>query len=234
MSDDRMSEVLDCSVAPVLPKLFEVGARLDRGELRTQGYLAYLVVLHQIIRASVPLMEACREACRRRSTLAHEQFGEYLDHHIPEEQGHDDWLLEDLSRVGVNADMVARCVPTRSIVSLVGGQYYWIHHDDPLALAGYIYVLEGYPPSLDQLRAASEANSVPWSAMSTLRKHANLDQFHRLELRQCIDNLVMSPRQRKLTIQNARDTVLGAADCLDIGISRVLRQLHPTAASSSV
>ena len=31
--------------------------------------------------------------------------------------------------------------------ALVGAQYYWIRHVHPVALLGYVMLLEGYPPS---------------------------------------------------------------------------------------
>jgi hypothetical protein len=222
---EAFSEVLDAAVAPVLPQLFASGAPLDEGHWKRQGYLAYLTVLHQMIRASVPLMEACRVRCLEHGSSGHRQFAEYLDGHIPEELGHDDWLLDDLQRAGLSHASVLNIVPARAIASTVGSQYYWINHDDPIALAGYIYVLEGYPPNLEQLKRASEANGIEWVVMSTLRKHANLDPFHRIELRRCLDSLSLSQRQRHVIANNSVDTVIGATACLSSGIARAYRHL---------
>jgi len=42
---------------------------------------------------------------------------------------------------------VARGGAGRRGSARVGAQYYWIHHFHPVALLGYIAVLEGRPPS---------------------------------------------------------------------------------------
>ena len=55
----------------------------------------------------------------------------YLEHHLDEERGHDDWLLEDLEVLGVRARRSWRVRPRPCVAALVGAQYYWIEHYDP-------------------------------------------------------------------------------------------------------
>lgn len=227
--DAPITTVLDEALASCMSPMLSLGAELDAGSLGRVGYTGYLMCLHQIIRCSVPLMQDAHEACRTRDTATHAAFAAYLEQHIPEERGHDDWLLEDLERLGVPADVVLDAVPHGAVAHLAGSQYYWIRHDDPIALAGYIAVLEGFPPGIEQLRAAAERNSIPWEAMSTLRKHSSLDVHHRAELRSQLDSLPLDQRQRRVVTRNAVRTAVDAAACLRHGVAAAAMHLEPVA-----
>ncbi len=117
----------------------------------------YLVRTHSIIRASVPLMETAR--ARAEELAAHDDvaadLATYLAHHIREERHHDDWLLDDLEALGVARDAVLARMPSPTVAALVGSQYYWIRHYHPVALLGYIAVLEGTPPVAEHVDPSS-------------------------------------------------------------------------------
>ena len=135
---------------------------------------AFFILMHQIVRASVPLMESARSLCVGRDADAVARpLSRYLAVHIGEERHHDDWLLDDLAAAGVPKDDVREAIPSRSVASLVGAQYYWVRHCHPVAIVGYMRVLEGNPPSdahIDRLRhetlrAAGRAAARPPSAV---------------------------------------------------------------------
>jgi hypothetical protein len=154
--------------------------------------------MHGIVRASVPLMEAARDRSRSLAPvdIVAAQIGEYFDHHVPEERGHDDWILGDLRVLGLDPDVAVRRVPSAIVAELVGSQYYWIHHYHPVALLGYIAVVEGYPPSLEGVADAAARTGYPNEAFRTLAKHARLDIGHRDELDRLLDRLPLSPEQQ--------------------------------------
>src|SRR3954452_10778127 len=61
-------------------------------------YREYIVQSYSVIRASVPLMNAGADACGMpefRTDPVCAGFGAYLRHHIPEETGHHEWILND-------------------------------------------------------------------------------------------------------------------------------------------
>jgi hypothetical protein len=171
-------------------------------------YPRYLVALHTVIRSSVPLMVAARDK-------AWQQVGDdpvagtlaaYLDRHIPEETDHDEWLLEDLARLGWPASDALEHMPSPAVAALVGAQYYYINHSRPVALLGYIGVLEGYPPTEELAHAAAARTGYPIEAFRTLRKHAHLDPHHRDDLDRCLDRCSLSPRDMELVVTNALAT----------------------------
>jgi hypothetical protein len=123
----------------VLPALLATDRQLI-GHPELRGiYPEFLVMVHGIVRATVPLMETALTTAR---TLPDDQvaalLADYLEHHIPEERGHDDWLLADLESIGVPRDQVLRRIPSPAIAALVGSQYYWVQHVHPVGLLGYM------------------------------------------------------------------------------------------------
>ena len=143
----------------VLPVLLATSRRLISHPGLHGIYPEFLIMAHGIVRASVPLMETALTTAR---TLPNDQvavlLADYLEHHIPEERGHDDWLLADLESIGVPPDQVLSRVPSPTIAALVGSQYYWVQHVHPVGLLGYIAMFECYPPArqdIDRVQAAT-------------------------------------------------------------------------------
>src|SRR2546429_520773 len=65
--------------------------------------------------------------------------------------GHHGRPREDLGMRGGPGGGVGRRPPADSTARAVGAQYYWIRHHHPVALLGYVAVLEGRPPSVEFL-----------------------------------------------------------------------------------
>jgi len=98
---------------------------------------------------------------------------------------------------------------TRCGRGAVGAQYYWLHHADPVALLGYIAVLEGDPPREDELEAAAGRTRLPHDAFRTFISHAKLDPNHKQELDDFIDSLSLTQQQQALLAVSAITTVGG-------------------------
>jgi hypothetical protein len=184
-------------------------------------YPEYLIALHGVVRASVPLMEEALGACRARApedAVAAGMIG-YLERHIEEERGHDQWLLEDLETLGVRASDVWARPPADSTARAVGAQYYWIRHHHPVALLGYVAVVEGRPPDPAFLDRMGETMGLPAAAFRTLYRHAEADVGHGSDLRALLDALPLHPshesllaRSALLTVAELTETLLGVAD----------------------
>jgi hypothetical protein len=181
----------------LLPVQLAAGRRLVDHPRVAELYPEYLITMHRVIRASVPLMEAARTRAAElpESDAVAAGLVEYLDEHIPEEAEHDEWLLEDLELLGRRRSSVLARAPSSTIAALVGAQYYWIFHYHPVALLGYIAVLEGYPPDPADVEVLAARTGFPTEAFRTLAAHAELDQHHRDELLEAIDALPLSEEQ---------------------------------------
>jgi Iron-containing redox enzyme len=189
------SELLRRKIELVLPVLLGAGARLVDNPAARELYPDYLIASHGVIRASVPLMETAlgraRAAAEQDPVAA--GLAEYLEKHVDEEVGHDDWLLEDLDVLGRDRAEVLARPPSAAIASLVGAAYYWILHYHPVAVLGYIALLEGYPPSIGEVDRWMSSTGLPREAFRTLIRHAELDPLHRDELFEALDGLPLAP-----------------------------------------
>jgi hypothetical protein len=160
----------------------------------TEVFPQYLVRTHSIIRTTVPLMEA---AIGRAEAMAHtdpvaEGVAAYLAQHVEEERHHDDWLLEDLELMGLKRDAILARIPSSTIASLAGSQYYWVLYCHPVALLGYFAFMEGFPPTQALVEGLIRRTGLPPEAFRTVVKHGELDPGHRDELDRTIDSLPLS------------------------------------------
>jgi hypothetical protein len=186
---------------------------LERPDLRGL-VVAHLVLLHQIIRASVPLLETAFRQTRNRDDDLCRSLTPYLERHIDEERDHDEWTLQDLESAGIGRAQALAAAPPPDVAALAGAQYYWILHHHPVALIGYIAVLEGNTPSQDLIDQLRSRTGLPDSAFRTLRLHAIEDPEHRAALDRLIDVLPLDAQQERLIAVSAMHTGAKLADCL--------------------
>jgi pyrroloquinoline quinone (PQQ) biosynthesis protein C len=167
----------------------------------TRIYREYIYQSHSIIRASVPLMQAAEQACQlpeHAGDPALQGFGRYLRHHIPEETGHHEWILNDGEAMGLDRQAILQRVPKESATQLVGVQYYWIHHYNPIALAGYIAAMEGNPEPVEFIEDIAARNNLPLKCFSSFLYHAKIDPQHRRDMDKVLDALPLTPAHLEL------------------------------------
>jgi len=180
-------------------------------------YPGFLFVLHTIVRGAVPLMVDASEQLRnvRARDLLADPLIEYYDHHVEEERGHDEWILEDLEVLGVPRKTTLARIPSPTVAGLVGAQYYWIRHHHPVVLLGYISVLERYAPTVESVDALGRRAGVPAAALRTLREHAAVDDEHARDLERIVDSLTLTDAQFLGICINAAATVRSLVQCVD-------------------
>lgn len=154
----------------------------------------FLLTQHQIIRATVPLTEVAAERAEKMAATDPIASGlvRYLEEHVKEELGHDDLLLDDLELLGVKRATALSRIPSPSVASLVGAQYYWIHHHHPVAFLGFVALMEGHPPTPTLIQTLISATGFPHAAFQTLIDHGELDPGHRDRLYRTIDALPLT------------------------------------------
>jgi hypothetical protein len=191
------------------PELDSVASALWTHPRLQQIYPEFLFRNHAVIRASVPLMEAAAAACHPLvgSDRLAEGMCRYFTHHIPEEMHHDDWVLEDLEVLGVRRGDVLARIPPPAVAALVGAQYYWIRHFHPVALLGFIAVLEGTPPDVEYFECTADRAGIPREAFSNLLRHGRLDPRHRDDLDRALDSLPLTEEHHTLLGVSAFQTI---------------------------
>ena len=135
-----------------------------------------LFKMHCEVRTSVPVMEA---ALARLKELDGDPVAPgmiaYLEELIPGEKGHDEWLLDGLEAVGVSRQEALARTPPHTVAALVGAQYYWIHHFHPVALLGYIKMVEIDPATAEGLDGLIARTGLPRGAFKYHFGHAKLE-----------------------------------------------------------
>ena len=147
-----------------------------RGEVSLPSYLAFLREAYHHVRHTVPLMQACKRALPERNRWLEGPLEEYVE----EEQGHDQWILDDIRACGGDADAVRSGPPGHATEVMVAYAYDTINRRNPLGFFGMVHVLEGTSVSL-ALVAADQIQKplqLPDSAFSYLRSHGTLDREH--------------------------------------------------------
>lgn len=161
---------------------------------RRDVFLRNLIFVHNVIAASEGLLRA---ACDRSIS----ELKAYFAEHLQEEAGHAFWLRHDLATADID---VAALPVLPEAVAMAGSQYYLIHHVDPVALLGYMAVLECFPIEFGALEKLEEIHGK--QLCRTLRYHAEHDVSHGADVLDEID--LLDEKQFQLVMQNAVQTAL--------------------------
>jgi len=157
---------------------------------------AMLVLIHQIMRATAPLMEAGAIQARERAAddPLCAALADYYARHAEEEAPHPDWHLGDLVAAGFERADVADAMPLPDVAALMGAQYYWIHHFHPVMLLGAIAILEGNPPTMELCDRLEAETGLRPEAFRTYRFHGAVDPHHMAEFDAAVDAMPLSRR----------------------------------------
>ena len=172
-----------------------------RGEVSLPSYLAFLREAYHHVRHTVPLLLACRAALPARNQWLREPLAEY----VVEEEGHDEWILNDIRACGGDADAVRRSAPGHATDVMVAYAYDTIARRNPLGFLGMVHVLEGTSVSLALLAAEQiqKPLALPDSAFSYLRSHGLLDREHTAHFEDLM-NRIEDPRDQADIVHAAR------------------------------
>jgi hypothetical protein len=181
-------------------RLREASKRLWESRDISELYPTMLFCIHSMARASVPLMNAAVDRLRAMSPVdpISVPLIRYFVRQIPQETGHDDWLLEDLVALGCSREEILARMPPPTVAALVGAQYYWIFHHHPVALLGYILVVESEPPSVELVERTVAETGLPREAFRSFFRHAVLEPAHNDALDRLLDSLPLSREQQGL------------------------------------
>jgi pyrroloquinoline quinone (PQQ) biosynthesis protein C len=163
-----------------------IGACLS-GRVSRASYLAFLQQAFHHVRHTVPLLRACRERVAQQPRLA--WLLPALDEYIEEEQGHDEWILDDIRAAGGDAAAARTSQPDHAAEVMVAYAHDTIARGNPLGFFGMVLVLEGTSVAL-ALQAADRIQAglgLPDAAFSYLRSHGTLDQEHTQHLALLMD-----------------------------------------------
>lgn len=177
---------------------------------------ALLVLLHQIVRSTVPLLEAGRDRAAERAAddPLSAALEAYYGKHAVEETDHDLWTLDDLEAVGYPRAAVLDIPPLPDVAAMMGAQYYWLHHYHPVMLLGCVAILEGSPPSNALVDRLERDTGLGPLAFRTYRFHGEVDPHHLEDLDRAMDEMPLTPRHIGLIGISATYTANALAACV--------------------
>lgn len=169
----------------------------------------FFLDLYATMHGSVALMQTALARSRQmaESDPLARQLADYLAIHVDEEATHQDWLLDDLDAIGMMRAGVVAQPPSMAVAALVGSQYCWIEQAHPVALLGYLVVLEGNPPVVEELQEIQKRTGLPAEAFRCLIAHADKDPLHLAELNALLDSLPLEPYHCSLIAMSAFQTI---------------------------
>lgn len=146
------------------------------GNLSLESYVAFLSQAYHHVKHTTPLLMAAGS----RIPSDKEWVRDAIAHYIEEELGHQEWILNDISACGFDAEAVRRGQPAIATELMVAYAYDTINRNNPLGFFGMVQVLEG-----TSIAAASTAADhilenldLPKNAFSYLYSHGALDLEH--------------------------------------------------------
>lgn len=176
-----------------------VAKAMNQGVSR-EMYLAFLGEAYHHVKHTFPLLSLTA------SLTKDARFRKALADYMQEEFGHEEWILEDIRRMGGNPDAVAASKPRHPCRVMVAHTYYSVQWESPYAMLGMVHVLEGLSVLLaDKLADTLKTrfNAPTEDGFSYLRTHGALDIEH-TEMFQRLINGFDDPAIVDLVIDHAR------------------------------
>jgi pyrroloquinoline quinone (PQQ) biosynthesis protein C len=170
-------------------ELLSIPAIVDclAGRITRTRYVAFLRQAYHHVRHTVPLLMASG------SRLGEDRAGlrTALTQYIAEENGHEQWILDDLRACGDDPEAARRAPPAPATELMVAYVYDYIARVHPAGFLGMVHVLEGTSTAL-ATRAAqviARALDLPAAAFRYLSSHGSLDQEHVVFFAQTVNAL---------------------------------------------
>ncbi|HFQ5585531.1 TPA: TenA family transcriptional regulator [Vibrio vulnificus] len=174
------------------------------GAISKSLYIAFLTQAYHHVKHTVPLLMACGGRLSGQYEWVREALAEYID----EENGHQEWILNDIRACGGNAIAVKNNLGEgkagRAIELMVAYLYHHIDRHNPLALFGMVWVLEGTSVGIggQMAQQIQRTLQLPSEAMSYLTSHSVLDQSH-LQFFERLMNQITDPNDQQVIIDSA-------------------------------
>lgn len=170
------------------------------GRISLDTYIAYLAEAYHHVKHTVPLMRAARAALRP----GQEWLIPALDEYIEEEEGHEEWILNDIRHAGGNEEAVRHGTPRAATQAMVDEAYRFIRDENAAGFFGMVYVLEGTSTAIAThgAEAVRKSLNLSKSCFTYLTSHGSLDIQH-MEFFRTLMNRVTDPADQQAIITMA-------------------------------
>lgn len=171
------------------------------GRITLDSYVAFLTQAYHHVKHTVPLLMSCGGALPERLEWLRTAVGEYIE----EEMGHQEWILNDITACGGDAEAVRDSQPHLTTELMVAYAYDTIQRRNPVGFFGMVQVLEGTSIQLATRAAENlmESLGLPNQAFSYLLSHGSLDIGH-VDFFRGLMNRVDDPADQAAIVHAAR------------------------------
>lgn len=175
--------------------------RAMAGQVSLHSYQAFLGQAYHHVKHTVPLLMACGARLPERLEWLRGAIAEYIE----EEYGHQEWILNDITACGGDAEAVRVATPNLPTELMVSYVYDRINRCNPVSFFGMVHVLEGTSIALATQAAGVIKGSLglPDSAFSYLTSHGTLDLQH-VEFFKQLMNQLDDPDDQAAVIHTAK------------------------------
>lgn len=181
----------------------DIVRQLDRGGIAVDQYRAYMsdVYCYALHSAQVIALASSR------LVLSHPPLAQYLFRHAEEELGHDQWAASDLRDLGLSPAAIRSLSPSSPCVRMIGLEYYYAVHANPIGLFGWMFVLESLGGRIGGVMAQTVDRVLQLDGKGTyfLRGHGEADEHHSEDLYAVISENVKSEEDRSAFLYMARE-----------------------------
>ena len=172
-----------------------------QGQVTLDQYISFLTQAYHHVKHTSPLLMTCGG----RVPESHEWIRTALAHYIEEELGHQEWILNDISSCGANAEAVRHGKPNMHTELMVSYAYDTIMRNNPCGFFGMVFVLEGTSIQLATHAAGviQKSLNLPNGAFSYLTSHGSLDLEH-IDFFQSVVNRLEHDEDKQAVIHCAK------------------------------
>lgn len=140
---------------------------------------------------------------------SHPTLAEYLFRHANEELGHDEWASRDLIDLGRTRDEIAAIKPSSACLRMIGLEYFYAAHANPVGLFGWMFVLESLGGNVAGTLSTMLDKALGLGGKGTLflRGHGDADAHHAADLSEVIARNVSGSHDRQAFERMAEESL---------------------------
>jgi Iron-containing redox enzyme len=184
-----------------------------RGEIQKFEYVNYMSDVYCYALHSSQVIAIAGS----RLTLTHPKMAQYLYHHAAEELGHDKWAHSDLLDLGLTSEEIAAIQPSGACLRMIGLEYLYAAHENPIGLFGWMFVLESLGGKLggNLAKAVDMSLQLNGKGMYFLYGHAEADLHHSEDLCRVIDENLSEETDRLTFERMYEESIVSYCKILD-------------------
>jgi len=160
------------------------------GSATRASYIEFLSQTYHYLKQTPLTLRTAVQTLTNHPNPIYRQVRDRFVHHEQEEEGHEDWVLNDIRALGGDVEAVKKMDPCPAVKAYVAESAFIATSRQAIAVMGLAYLLEGLAQQLglmavDNLKSRSGIPNIE-KAVTFLKGHGHLDQRHMEELRQVV------------------------------------------------